>query len=121
MLLQGLQLVKETKEIDQSDTTKWYKVSARSQGRVGFITSMSSHFCGGCNRLRITADGKLKVCLFGQEETSLVEGLRAGLGTADMQEIVLAAVLRKKAKLGGHPTILDIAANNNRPMILIGG
>jgi hypothetical protein len=39
------------------------------QGRVGFITSMTSHFCGTCNRLRVTADGKLKVCLFGDEGT----------------------------------------------------
>jgi len=41
------------------------------RGQVGFITSMSDHFCGGCNRLRITADGNLKVCLFGNAEVSL--------------------------------------------------
>lgn len=50
-------------EIDPHDTTKWYRVP-NWKGRVGFITSMSSHFCGSCNRLRITADGKLKLCLF---------------------------------------------------------
>ena len=41
------------------------------KGQVGFITSMSEHFCGSCNRLRITADGNLKVCLFGNAEISL--------------------------------------------------
>ena len=41
------------------------------QGKIGFITSMSEHFCGSCNRLRLTADGNLKVCLFGNAETSL--------------------------------------------------
>jgi len=41
------------------------------QGKVGIISSMSDHFCGGCNRLRITADGNLKVCLFGNSEVSL--------------------------------------------------
>jgi len=43
---------------------------------VGFITSMSQHFCGSCNRLRVTADGKLKVCLFGAEDLSLRDALR---------------------------------------------
>lgn len=41
------------------------------RGKIGFITSMSEHFCGSCNRLRLTADGNLKVCLFGNAETSL--------------------------------------------------
>lgn len=44
--------------------------------RVGFITSMSEHFCGTCNRLRITSDGNLKVCLFGDESLSLRDALR---------------------------------------------
>lgn len=43
---------------------------------MGFITSMSQHFCGGCNRLRVTADGKLKVCLFGNEDLSLRDAMR---------------------------------------------
>ena len=40
-------------------------------GQIGFITSMSDNFCGSCNRLRVTADGNLKVCLFGAAEVSL--------------------------------------------------
>ena len=40
-------------------------------GRIGFISSMSDHFCGGCNRLRLTADGHLKVCLFDNRELDL--------------------------------------------------
>jgi hypothetical protein len=79
-------------------------VEEGKQGSIGFITSMSryiepnhsfsslfslqlfshhslslrsySHFCGGCNRLRITADGKLKVCLFGNEEFNLLTAIR---------------------------------------------
>jgi cyclic pyranopterin phosphate synthase len=47
-----------------------YKVPG-FKGQLGFITSMSEHFCGSCNRLRITADGNLKVCLFGNTEISL--------------------------------------------------
>ena len=61
---------------DKNDTTKWYRASGYL-GRVGFITSMSNNFCGSCNRLRITADGKLKVCLFGEESYSLVDSLRS--------------------------------------------
>ncbi|KAI2489316.1 GTP 3' [Fragilaria crotonensis] len=48
-----------------NDTTKWWRIAEGGLGRIGFITSMSNHFCGTCNRLRITADGQIKVCLFG--------------------------------------------------------
>lgn len=49
---------------DKNDTTKWYRVKDNSyQGKVGFITSMSEHFCSTCNRVRVTADGQLKVSL----------------------------------------------------------
>lgn len=53
-----------------NDTSKAYRIAGHV-GRIGFITSMSEHFCGSCNRLRLTADGNLKVCLFGNAETSL--------------------------------------------------
>ena len=49
-----------------SSTTKSYKLQG-FKGQIGFITSMSEPFCSGCNRLRVTADGNLKVCLFGDE------------------------------------------------------
>ena len=58
-----------------NDTSKGYKVPGYS-GQVGFITSMSENFCGSCNRLRLTADGSLKVCLFGNTEISLRDCLR---------------------------------------------
>ena len=53
-----------------NDTSKAYRITGYL-GKIGFITSMSEHFCGSCNRLRLTADGNLKVCLFGNAETSL--------------------------------------------------
>lgn len=57
-----------TPESDKpNDTSKAWKVPG-FKGTVGFITSMSQHFCGSCNRLRITADGNIKSCLFGSEE-----------------------------------------------------
>jgi len=58
-----------------NDTSKTYKVPGFT-GRIGFITSMTHNFCGTCNRLRITSDGNLKVCLFGNTEVSLRDILR---------------------------------------------
>ena len=58
-----------------NDTSKGFKVPG-FRGQVGFITSMSEHFCSTCNRLRLTADGNLKVCLFGNTEISLRDQLR---------------------------------------------
>lgn len=58
-----------------NDTSKAYQVPG-FLGKVGFITSMTHNFCGTCNRLRITADGSLKVCLFGNKEVSLRDYIR---------------------------------------------
>lgn len=50
---------------DRNDTTKWFRVADSSfKGKIGFITSMSEHFCSTCNRIRVTADGQLKVRSF---------------------------------------------------------
>ncbi|GAB0489040.1 hypothetical protein MMPV_000255 [Pyropia vietnamensis] len=62
---------------DPHDTCKHYRVPGYT-GRIGFISSMTNHFCGGCNRLRLTADGSLKVCLFGSDEVSLRDVMRGG-------------------------------------------
>lgn len=59
----------------RNETSKTYEVPG-FLGRVGFITSMTHNFCGTCNRLRITSDGNLKVCLFGNAEVSLRDLLR---------------------------------------------
>lgn len=58
-----------------NDTSKTYEVPG-FVGKIGFITSMTHNFCGTCNRLRITSDGNLKVCLFGNSEVSLRDMLR---------------------------------------------
>jgi cyclic pyranopterin phosphate synthase len=59
----------------RNDTSKTWHVPGFA-GRIGFITSMTHNFCGTCNRLRITSDGNLKVCLFGNAEVSLRDILR---------------------------------------------
>jgi cyclic pyranopterin phosphate synthase len=88
------------------------------EGTVGFISSMSDHFCDSCNRLRITADGNLKVCLFGQSEVSLRDMIRAGSSDAELEEVIADAVQRKKAQ---HAGMYNLVGEDNRPMILIGG
>lgn len=102
---------------DKNDTTKHWSVPGY-RGSVGFITSMTEHFCGTCNRLRLMADGNLKVCLFGNSEVSLLDAMRAGKSDDDLREVISAAVLRKKAS---HAGMYEIAATKNRSMITIGG
>ncbi|XP_015212616.1 molybdenum cofactor biosynthesis protein 1 isoform X2 [Lepisosteus oculatus] len=101
----------------ETDTAKIFKVPG-FQGQVGFITSMSEHFCGSCNRLRVTADGNLKVCLFGNAEVSLRDCLRSGASEEELLQIIGAAVGRKKQQ---HAGMFSISQMKNRPMILIGG
>ncbi|XP_078225231.1 molybdenum cofactor biosynthesis protein 1 isoform X2 [Callithrix jacchus] len=80
---------------EESSTAKAFRIPG-FQGQISFITSMSEHFCGTCNRLRITADGNLKVCLFGNSEVSLRDHLRAGASEQELLRIIGAAVGRKK-------------------------
>ncbi|CAO1634375.1 unnamed protein product [Parajaminaea phylloscopi] len=61
---------------DSNDTTRHWSVRGY-KGRFGFISSMTDHFCSSCNRIRVLADGNLKVCLFGNKEVSLRDALRA--------------------------------------------
>ena len=89
-------------------------------GSVSFVTSMSSHFCGGCNRLRLLADGALKVCLFGTAETSLRDAMRGGASDQELAQLIGEAVSRKKAAHGGY-ALASLAEQPNRSMIRIGG
>ncbi|XP_077621131.1 molybdenum cofactor biosynthesis protein 1 isoform X1 [Crocuta crocuta] len=100
---------------EESSTARAFKIPG-FRGQLSFITSMSEHFCGTCNRLRITADGNLKVCLFGNSEVSLRDHLRAGASEEELLQIIGAAVGRKKRQ---HAGMFSIAQMKNRPMILI--
>jgi len=88
------------------------------RGTVSFVTSMTSAFCGDCNRLRLMADGNLKVCLFGANEVSLRDAMREGATDKELLAIISAAVDRKKA---AHAGMFAIAATPNRSMVQIGG
>jgi GTP 3',8-cyclase len=92
---------------------------AGAQGRIGFIAAVSHHFCKSCNRLRLTADGKLRACLFAEDEIDIRGPLRNGASPEELQQIVRAAAA---AKPKGHTLNEDNAKPvNGRIMQAIGG
>jgi len=70
------------------------------RGEIGFVNPVSEPFCGDCNRIRLTAEGKLRTCLFSDRETDLREPLRTGASDAELELIVREAVWRKELKHG---------------------
>ena len=96
----GLQKVLDHK----NNTSKTYKVPG-FVGTVGFITSMTHHFCGSCNRLRITSDGNLKVCLFGNSEVSLRDLIRKQNGGQPVDEEAMETY--KKLKNSHQRSLID--------------
>jgi len=87
-------------------------------GRIGFINPVSEPFCGDCNRVRLTADGRLRTCLFSLNETDLRTPLRHGAADAELERIIRDAVWRKELKHHvGEPGFIQPA----RSMSAIGG
>ncbi|HTU88057.1 MAG TPA: GTP 3',8-cyclase MoaA [Solirubrobacteraceae bacterium] len=87
-------------------------------GKVGFINPVSEPFCGDCNRVRLTADGRLRTCLFSLNETDLRTPIREGAGDDDLEQIIRDAVWRKELKHHvGEPGFIQPA----RSMSAIGG
>lgn len=107
----------------KNDTSKTWKIPG-FEGRIGFITSMTHNFCGTCNRLRITNDGNLKVCLFGNAEVSLRDILRQSNGGEPIDEIVYEAMKaseRDRAQgLPGQPLLNKLAASEAQLLETIG-
>jgi GTP 3',8-cyclase len=91
---------------------------ADGQGEIGFISPVSEPFCGDCNRIRLTAEGMLRTCLFSLNETDLRAPMRAGATDAELEAIVRDAVWRKELKHRiGDPGFIQPA----RSMSRIGG
>jgi cyclic pyranopterin phosphate synthase len=103
------------------DTAKKYMVPGHA-GTFAVISTMSAPFCGTCNRMRLTADGKMKNCLFSKEETDLLAALRRG---EDITPLILQSIHAKAKELGGQFTKdfehIEATAIQNRSMITIGG
>ncbi|MCH2605798.1 MAG: GTP 3',8-cyclase MoaA [Nitrospinales bacterium] len=91
---------------------------ADGKGKIGIITAVSNPFCDHCNRIRMTADGKLRTCLFSTEETNLKELIRSGATDKTIIETLKQAVLVKEP---GHKINLDDFERPTRAMHAIGG
>jgi cyclic pyranopterin phosphate synthase len=87
-------------------------------GQVGFIDSVSRPFCGSCDRLRVTADGRIRNCLFGREEWNVASLLRGDATLEELQELVRAAV---QAKYPSHGIANPDFQPPERAMYQIGG
>lgn len=108
-------------EAGPNDTAKHFMILGHL-GTFAVISTMSSPFCEGCNRMRLTADGKLKNCLFSKTETDLLASLRRG---EDVLPLIVDTIKAKAKALGGQMDQkfedLDAGTLQNRSMITIGG
>lgn len=102
---------------EPSATARVYRF-ADGPGTVGFINPVSEPFCGDCNRIRLTADGRLRTCLFSLNETDMRNPMRRGADDHELEEIIRGAVWRKELKHHvGEPGFIQPA----RSMSAIGG
>lgn len=113
----------EKVEGHRNDTSKSYKIPGFA-GSIGFITSMTHNFCGTCNRLRITSDGNLKVCLFGNAEVSLRDILRQSNSGEPIDEAAFEAMkqieMDRKQGLRDGSSPLCLAPNEQELLNVIG-
>jgi len=86
-------------------------------GTIGFITPITEHFCYRCNRLRLTADGKLRPCLLSEEEIDLKEPLRSGASVMELKNLIEKAIASKPK---GHH-LAEGKKRNGRPFSQVGG
>lgn len=87
-------------------------------GKIGFVTSMTETFCGDCDRIRLTADGSIKPCLFSPAEINLRHLLRGGAPDGELESAIQSALLKKPRE---HRPMTHLATIQTRSMIQIGG
>lgn len=104
-------------EREPSATARVYRF-ADGKGEIGFINPVSEPFCSDCNRLRLTADGKLRTCLFSINETDLREPLRTGASDAEIEVVIREAVAGKELR---HRISESDFLQPERTMSAIGG
>ncbi|MGD9696086.1 MAG: GTP 3',8-cyclase MoaA [Thermoleophilia bacterium] len=109
-------LVEAARERPSAPATRWR--FADGAGELQFVASVTEPFCAACDRLRLTADGQLRTCLFAEDETDLRGPLRAGATDEDLAAILRVAVLGKGP---GHGMADPSWTYSGRPMSRIGG
>lgn len=87
----GIGMLKPVKMAEGDGPAKYYRFDG-AEGTVGFITSMSEHFCENCNRLRLTSSGGLRPCLYDSREVDLKTPLRRGAGDREIADLIMTAV-----------------------------
>ncbi|TAL59533.1 MAG: GTP 3',8-cyclase MoaA [Bacteroidetes bacterium] len=101
----------------KNDTSRNFRVHGY-KGTFAIISSVTNPFCGTCNRIRLTADGKIKNCLFSDSETDLLSAMRR---EEDIIPMIQETVWHKKSMRGGMNSIEDFGKQKNRSMVAIGG
>jgi cyclic pyranopterin phosphate synthase len=113
-------------EVKKSGPARYFRLDAAA-GVLGFISPISNHFCGECNRLRLTADGKLRPCLFSETEIDLKPALRSDAPDNEIERLIklTIAIKPKGHNLGVQNaelrTLMNDKQDNFRPMSKIGG
>lgn len=105
------------KAVEGNGPARYYHI-AGGAGSLGFISPMSHQFCSECNRIRLTADGKLRGCLYAKQEVDLKAALERGASDEELQELFLTAI---KAKPAHHDMNSGWGQQNFRKMYQIGG
>ncbi|MBU2534815.1 MAG: GTP 3',8-cyclase MoaA [Chloroflexi bacterium] len=95
---------------------KYYRLP-QAKGTIGFITPISEHFCFHCNRLRLTADGRLRPCLLSEQEIDLRQPLRQGISAEELKKLIKRAVDSKPRK---H-RLAEGLVPKDRPFSQVGG
>jgi GTP 3',8-cyclase len=121
--LRRLGPLEEVRSHNSNGPARHYQI-AGAAGKIGIISPISHHFCSTCNRLRLTADGKLRTCLFATEETDLQRPLRRGATDEELAAIIATAIRNKPARHPLDPNSLPEEPPRkcfDRPMAAIGG
>ena len=109
----------ELKETSRGSETAWkYRFKDGANGEIGIIAPVTEMFCGACSRIRLTADGQIRTCLFSTQEYNLRDCLRSGASRAEIVRFIESAVLKKEAR---HTINEKNFAPASRSMSFIGG
>lgn len=109
----------ELKEKSRGSETAWkYSFADNSKGEIGIIAPVTEMFCGACSRIRLTADGQIRTCLFSTKEHNLRDLLRSGLSRDEITEFIQQVVFQKEPR---HFINDQNFAPASRSMSFIGG
>jgi len=102
---------------ERSETARKFRF-ADGRGEIGLIAPVSQPFCGHCSRIRLTADGKLRTCLFSKDDHDLKSLLRGGAGDREIGDAIISIVMQKEK---GHRINEPDFVPPSRTMVFIGG